>query len=118
MADPKEETSPLFQKFLAAIRDLAMIDLETVEFEPTRNLILDSRAILKRYEDTKNGKLARPENKPEVHILFEGRSLCLMDGVPAEWPPGHSWVHVDGAIGATCRLCLNASWLAKLPRGP
>jgi hypothetical protein len=32
-----------------------------------------------------------------VHILHEGRSLCMMQGTPNVWPAGHVWVGVADA---------------------
>jgi len=109
-----EETG--FEKLRKAIKNLANIDLDTVTHEPTRNLVLDMRALLKRQEDIDNGTLARPIDRPEVHILFEGRSLCMMDGVPGEWPPGHLWVGigVKEMKDANCRLCISHSKVLEL----
>lgn len=40
-----------------------------------------------------------------IHVLFHGRALCPLEGVPAEWPDGHSWVSLDQSRLCTCPGC-------------
>lgn len=45
----------------------------------------------------------------EVHILHEGRALCGLQGLPADWPDGHRWVGVEDKGRATCVVCKRAA---------
>lgn len=42
-----------------------------------------------------------------VHILFEGRALCGLPGLPKDWPEGHVWIAFDDPRRdvATCPVC-------------
>jgi hypothetical protein len=40
-----------------------------------------------------------------VHILYEGRALCGLPGIPREWPEGHRWVRKEERNRATCSGC-------------
>ncbi len=41
-----------------------------------------------------------------VHILRYGQTLCLMPGVPRDWPEGHMWSQDIGDV--TCEKCTAA----------
>ncbi len=46
---------------------------------------------------------------PTTHILRFGRALCGRQGVPDNWPPGHSWVAFNSPEDlpkASCQECL------------
>lgn len=43
-----------------------------------------------------------------VHIVYQGRALCGLQGVPGEWPDGQRWVRL-GEVGANCPGCLATS---------
>ena len=41
-----------------------------------------------------------------VHLLQYGQTLCLMPGVPKDWPEDHRWVGVDEGIEhVNCEEC-------------
>lgn len=41
-----------------------------------------------------------------IHILWKGRTICGLPGIPRDWPDGHSWVRVEDAERATCVHCV------------
>jgi hypothetical protein len=48
-----------------------------------------------------------------VHFMREGRTACIMGGVPRDWPPGHAWAE-DWKL-VTCPLCLKKKGNIAVP---
>jgi hypothetical protein len=50
--------------------------------------------------------------KPAVHVLWNGRALCSIPGMPKDWPPGHRWIsYKDVADGAEASAdCCARCW--------
>lgn len=46
-----------------------------------------------------------------VHLLKYGRTACMMDGPPCDWPEGHRWARTWK--GVTCDDCLLGRKLIK-----
>lgn len=44
-----------------------------------------------------------------VHILWEGRAMCGMEGLPGDWPPGHKWVALNDAGAADDVSCADCT---------
>jgi hypothetical protein len=58
-------------------------------------------------------------DRPRVHILREGRTLCGKDGLPAEWLDGDRWIEDSIAEQATCSACRLFAGLERItPGGP
>ena len=78
-----------------------------LEFTPTGITVLDPPACGGADEARAMAPLT-PYSEITVHILFHGRSLCNMPGVPREWPDGHKWVStIQEEVGeANCGACL------------
>jgi hypothetical protein len=48
-----------------------------------------------------------PSDTRLVHLLYDGRALCPLEGAPGDWPKGHAWVDLaDDCDAATCPNCL------------
>lgn len=43
-----------------------------------------------------------------IHILYHGRAICPLEGIPNTWPEGHKWVTAGCADQANCPPCKEA----------
>jgi hypothetical protein len=57
-----------------------------------------------------------PNSDRVVHVLWTGKALCPLQGVPSEWPENHKWVplldpKLDEVVN--CQPCLAAVKAAR-----
>jgi hypothetical protein len=45
----------------------------------------------------------------KTHLLWQGRALCGLRGLPSDWPAGHKWVALDDRENihhVSCHECM------------
>lgn len=85
----------------------AELEIFAIELHRRSRLIAELREAVRRADAAMHEPVATalaPGRR--VHIVRGGRSLCLMQGVPGEWPDGHVWVAIDDKDKATCPECV------------
>ncbi len=56
--------------------------------------------------------------EPRVHALQHGMALCGLEGIPAEWPEGQTWLaaaYLEKLAHVTCEEC-RSEYRVMFPR--